>query len=288
MVNSSFDRQKVGNVSRRGFLTGVGVAVAGAAVAPAAAAGTAGQSGTPSGRIQLFNGKDMTGLYTHLRGIGSRKDPNNVFTVHDGMIHISGEIYGGIYTEEEYENCRVVCDFKWGEEMHQPGARDSGLLLHATGEDGGFRGDWTESIEFQMYEGATGDFILLNNKVGVSVTVEGEMRDDGLFHYVPGMPATERAMMKDGEPTNITYIIPHLNRDPTWRSELGFRGAGTVEAEVGDWNTIEAVCEGDTITNFVNGRKVNRAVNCFPRRGKIGIQSEGAELFVRRFEVFPL
>ena len=286
MVNSSFDREKSGLFSRREFLADVGIAVAGAAVVPAAAAELLGQS--RAGGIQLFNGKDMSGLYTHLRGIGVGKDPNNVFTVHDGLLHVSGEIYGGIYTEEEYENYRVVCEFKWGEQMHQRGARDSGMLLHGTGEDGGFRGDWIESIEFQIYEGACGDFILLNNKIGVTVTVEGEMRDDGLFHYVPGMPAQERAMMKDGEPTNITYIIPHLNRDPNWRSELGFQGEGTAEAPVGEWNTLEAICEGDTITNFVNGREVNKATNIYPRRGKIGLQSEGAELFYRRLELFPL
>ena len=287
MVNSSFDREKSGLFSRREFLADVGIAVAGAAVVPAAAAEISGQSRADSGGIQLFNGKDLSGLYTHLNGPGYN-DPNKVFTVHDGLLHVSGETYGGIYTQEEYENYRLVVEWKWGEEMHQPGARDSGLLLHGTGEDGGFRGDWIESIEFQIYEGAVGDFILLNSSVGVSVTVEGEMRDDGLFHYVPGKPAQERAMMRNGEPTNITYIIPHLNRDPNWRSELGFQGEGDAEKPTGEWNTLEAICDGDTITNIVNGREVNKATNVYPRRGKIGLQSEGAELFYRRLELFPL
>ena len=287
MVNSSsFDREKGGFWSRRTFLTSVGIA-AGAAVAPGASAAVTRRSGAEGGGIQLFNGKDMSGLYTHLNGSGL-EDPDKVFTVHDGMIHISGKTYGGIYTDHEHENYRVVVEFKWGEVMHQPGARDSGLILHGTGGDGGFRGDWPESIEFQMYEGATGDFILLSGKNGVSVTVEGEMRADKLFHYVPGKPATVRAMKVNGEPTGITYIIPHLNRDPNWKSALGFRGKDTAEKPVGEWNTIEAICEGDTITNIVNGRVVNKATNVSPRRGKIGIQSEGAELFVRRMELFPL
>ena len=113
------------------------------------------------------------------------------------------------------------------------------------------------------------------------------MRDDGMFHYVPGMPAQERAMMKDGEPTNITYIIPHLNRDPNWRSELGFRGESDAEAPTGEWNTIEAICDGDTITNIMNERVVNKATNVYPRLGKVELQSEGAELFYRRVELSP-
>jgi hypothetical protein len=284
MANSYFNLEKSGLVSRRQLMAGVGAAVAGAAVSPVAVAEA---SQLRPGGIQLFNGKDFSGLYTHLNGPGL-DDPDKVFTINDGILRISGQTYGGIYTNYGYENYRIVVEWKWGEEMHQQGARDSGLLLHGTGGDGGFRGDWIESIEFQMYEGATGDFILLNGKTGVSVTVEGEMRDDTLFHYVPGMPAQERAMMKNGESTGITYIIPHLNRDPNWRSELGFRGKDTVEKPVGEWNTIEAICDRDTITNIVNGHKVNKATNCWPRRGKIGIQSEGAELFIRRMELFPL
>jgi hypothetical protein len=287
MANKSLDREIVGSVSRRKFMAGVGVAVAGAAVGPTGAAEASRRTAAESGGIKLFNGKDLTGLYTHLRGIGL-EDPDKVFTVHDGMIHISGKTYGGVYTNNGYENYRVVVEFKWGEVMHQPGARDSGLLLHGTGGDGGFRGDWMESVEFQMYEGATGDFILLSGKDGVSVTVEGEMRADKLFHYVPGKPATVRAMQVNGEPTGITYIIPHENRDPNWKSALGFRGKDTAEAPVGEWNTIEAICDGDTITNIVNGRTVNKATNVKPSRGRLGIQSEGAELFVRRWELFKL
>src|SRR5438067_13942662 len=44
----------------------------------------------PAEEIQLFNGKDLTGLTTWLKG-EKRKDPDKVFTAHDGMIHISGE-----------------------------------------------------------------------------------------------------------------------------------------------------------------------------------------------------
>ncbi|MBM3779776.1 MAG: DUF1080 domain-containing protein [Acidimicrobiia bacterium] len=288
-MSNSIERDRNRGVSRREFITDVGIAVAGAAVVPAAAEAFMRQQAiSVTKSIKLFNGKDLSGLYTWLRKLGKNNDPNNVFTVNNGVMRISGEIYGGIITNQDYENYRCLIEFRWGEKMWQKGARDSGLCLHCRGEDGGFRGDWPENIEFQIYEGATGDFILLHGKQGVSVTVEGEMRGDKLFHYVPGKPATERAMIKDGKPTGITYIIPHLNRDPAWRSELGFRGKDTAEAPVGEWNTIEAVCDGGAITNIVNGRTVNKATNVDPRRGRICIQSEGAELFVRRWELLPL
>ena len=41
------------------------------------------------GVILLFNGKDLTGLRSWLRKTKG-EDPRKVFTVHDGMLHISG------------------------------------------------------------------------------------------------------------------------------------------------------------------------------------------------------
>ncbi len=40
-----------------------------------------------------FNGKDLSGFYTFTRLPSVIEDPNKVFTVHDGMIQVSGEEY---------------------------------------------------------------------------------------------------------------------------------------------------------------------------------------------------
>ena len=50
----------------------------------------------------------------------------------------------------------------------------------------------------------------------------------------------------------------------------------------------EIICDGDRITNRVNGVLVNKGLGAKPSAGKILIQSEGAELFVRRWELWPL
>ena len=57
---------------------------------------------------------------------------------------------------------------------------------------------------------------------------------------------------------------------------------------MGEWTKVECVCEGSTITVLVNGVKVNRAYDVFPAAGKILFQSEGFEVFVRKWEVRPL
>src|SRR6267154_850385 len=61
-------------------------------------------AGADSAVIHLFHGKDLTNFYTFLKGSGKNADPKQVFKVEDGMIHVSGEVYGYVATDKEYEN----------------------------------------------------------------------------------------------------------------------------------------------------------------------------------------
>src|SRR5438105_252015 len=77
--------------------------------------------------VHLFNGKDLTNFYTYLaapekgqKPYGKNNDPEKVFTVHDGMIHVSGKVYGGFITEQEYANYHLTVEFKWGEKTWPP------------------------------------------------------------------------------------------------------------------------------------------------------------------------
>lgn len=233
---------------------------------------------------KLFNGKDMTNFYTYLRGSGKNKDPKKVFTVQHGAIRVSGEVFGGFTTEKEFENYHLVVEFKWGEKTFAPRAkatRDSGILLHCVGDDGAAGGVWMESIECQLIEGGTGDFILVGGKKTPSMTVEVEFRETGKRkepYFKPGGKATK---FTGGR-------INWFARDPDWKDELGFRGKKDVEKAVGEWNRLECICDGDKITNVLNGVVVNQGTGASHTRGKILFQSEGAEVFFRRIDLLPL
>jgi hypothetical protein len=60
------------------------------------------------------------------------------------------------------------------------------------------------------------------------------------------------------------------------------------EKPIGEWNTIECICHGDTIINIVNGVIVNEGTDASVTKGKILLQSEGAEVFYRKVELKPL
>src|SRR5262245_882902 len=156
--------------------------------------------------IKLFNGKNLDNFYTYLgppakgeKPYGKNNDPEKVFTVENEMIRVSGKVFGGLITEKEYEDYHLVVEFKWGEKTWPPreqAARDSGILLHCVGEDGVAGDVWMESIECQMIEGGTGDFILVKGKNTPSLTVEAEHRETTFRgkvrkepYYKPGAPA---------------------------------------------------------------------------------------------------
>jgi hypothetical protein len=240
--------------------------------------------------VKLFNGKDLTNFYTYLRGHGKNKDPDKVFTVQDGMIRVSGQTYGCFTTEKEYENYHLTVEFKWGQKTWPPrekAARDSGILLHCVGEDGAAGGVWMESIECQMIEGGTGDFILVGVKgrPTPSLTVEAEHRPT----FSKGKERKE-AFFKPGAPA-VTFKGGRINwfaRDPNWEDTVGFRGKHDLEKPLGEWNTLECICAGDTITNLLNGTVVNKGTKASHTKGKILFQSEGAEVFFRWIELRPL
>ncbi|MCK5701223.1 MAG: DUF1080 domain-containing protein [Cyclobacteriaceae bacterium] len=233
--------------------------------------------------ISLFNGLDFDGWYTFLQNRGRDNDPKRVFTVQDGMIRISGEEWGCITTNAEYENYSIVVEFKWGGLTFEPRldkARDSGLLLHSQGEDGSSNGIWIHSIECQIIEGGTGDFIVVGDgtdQFEITSTVAAEKQGSSFIFKSEGRVET----IQKGR-------INWFGRDPEWKDILGFRGENDIEKPVGEWNTLECIVLDRQISIFLNGILVNRATNVKPNKGRIQIQSEGAEIFFRRVELTPM
>src|SRR5437762_1218161 len=68
---------------------------------------------TPKQAIQLFNGKDLTGLTTWLKDT-KRDDPRKVFTIKDVAIHVSGDGFGYVATDKEYRDYHLSVEYKWG------------------------------------------------------------------------------------------------------------------------------------------------------------------------------
>lgn len=257
------------------FILGLGWSLA-AATAQAGAT----DDGAAKAPLFQFNGKDLTGFYGYLHD-HKYDDPDGVFSVVDGAIRISGQEFGGLTTRDEFANYRLVAEWKWGSKTWPPrvaNARDSGILLHCQGADGNYAGHWMESIECQIIEGGTGDFLVVNNDGKFSLTSEIRRGADNQPYYEKG---GQSLTLKGGR-------FNWWGRDPNWKDVVGFRGAKDVEKPHGEWNTLEVVCDGDAITITLNDQVVNVASKAGVTKGKLIFQSEGAELFFRKIEIHPL
>src|SRR5271167_3536985 len=214
--------------------------------------------------IVLFNGTSLDNFDSFLKTKGLNNDPDHVFRLENGVIHISGAEFGYLITKREFANYYLRAEFKWGEATHPPRegmARDSGILYHIQGP----QKVWPTSIEFQICEGQTGDFYMTD---GAALTGSDGKRETG----PPGNAAR----------------IRRFGEGP-WQNVTGYRDpAGEIEKPHGEWNVVEFVVEGDHVKHYLNGKFVNEGSKAYPSSGKILIQSEGAEVFFRNIRLFPL
>lgn len=245
----------------------------------------------PTEKVSLFNGKDLTGWDTYIGpnydtarkkfdsipGTGLNNDPAKVFSVVeiDGApaIRVSGEKFGGISTTKEFSNYHLTLQFKWGEAKYAPklnAKRDSGLLYHAVGDHGADGGFWMRSQECQIQEGDTGDYWgVAGGAFDVPVSKAG---DD----YVYDQFGQQLAFAENSKAGR------HAVKSPD------------AENESGEWNTLELYCYGDTAVHVVNGvvtmmlyksRQIDGNTESPLKKGKIQIQSEGAEVFYKNLEL---
>ena len=184
----------------------------------------------------------------------------------------------------------MVLEYKWGDRTwgdRVNAAKDSGLLIHSTGADGGYGGIWMPAIEVQIIEGGTGDFIMVNgpddNGVPVPITMVCEVQVG---------PKGERIWKQGGRRESFGsdnyHRIDWFGRDPEWKDVRGFRGENDIESPPGQWTRLEVICTDGHIRVFVNGVLANEAFDVLPRSGKLQLQSELAEIYFRRWELWPL
>jgi putative membrane-bound dehydrogenase-like protein len=209
-----------------------------------------------------------------------------------GVLNVSGKGWGYIRTKEKHHDYHLVMEYKWGE--HTVGyradrARDNGLLIHASGEDGAYSKSWMSSIEAQLIEGGSGDILVLaatddqGVKAPTKATAMVRPARDGETVWFPGGEARTFP-----PPEKKSSRIYWNERDPYWKDVRGFRGEKDIENPVGEWNRLEVICREATIQIFLNGEQVNEVNDVYPSEGFICLQSEGAEVWVRRFELWPL
>jgi hypothetical protein len=104
-----------------------------------------------TGSIQLFNGKDLGNWVFYLKD--KTVDPASVFTVQNGVIHISGNPFGYMRTKDTYSDYSLHVEWRWPSE-----ATNSGVFVHGQKPDT----IWLKCVECQLQAGNAGDFVCMN------------------------------------------------------------------------------------------------------------------------------
>ncbi len=194
------------------------------------------------------------------------------------VLRISGEIWGGISTGEEYENYHLQLKFKWGEKKWFPrnkdgDKRDSGLLYHANGpyDAGGF---WLRSQEFQIQEGDCGDYW---GVAGAMFDIPARLTADSLYIYDADAPLIT---FREDSPVGRHCIKYPDNEKPS-----------------GEWNIVDLYCYQGTSIHVMNGKVTMILQNSRQlvdgkvkplTRGKIQLQSESAEVYYKDIKIRPI
>ena len=241
-------------------------------------------TGVPHTTVDIdWDGKSDDGITGKPLGLG--RNERGIFTVimAEGrpMLRVSGEIYAALTTKEEYENYHLKVEFRWSEKKWPPRLtekRDSGVLYHCVGRHGAFWNVFMHSLECQIQEDDCGSFYRVGStlaKVPVDAALKLDPKQKLRPKFNPDGELREFAPGKGG-----TVLSPVSNEKPH-----------------GEWNTIEVMTVGDQAVHVVNGRVVmglqqiqqDTGDGVIPlKRGRIQIQSEGAELFYRQIAIRPL
>ena len=231
----------------------------------------------------LFNGKDLSGWEVFVgpeeedgEPLGLNNDPLGLFTVTEldgeNVLRISGEINASIATRKEFENYHLTLEFRWGQKVFT--RRNSGLLYHSYGDFGVGLGVWMSSHELQLLTGHIGDSYRMGNtccEIPVIVNPEGGFIYNSTGEKTESFPGSKS-------------VIVAKDKD--------------YENPVGEWNRVELYCYGRTAVHVVNGKvnMINYNSGKYLEngtvepltRGRIQIQSEGGELFVRSVKIRPI
>jgi hypothetical protein len=215
--------------------------------------------------------------------VGFNQPGYDVFTVieenNEPVLKISGEIYGCVVTKEEYSNYHLSLKVKWGDKKWDPRKKllkDSGILYNSIGPIGNdYWRSWMLSQEFQVMEGHMGDYwSQLNSAIDIKAYIpEGEMMNSVADKSQPFIPFGNGGV-----------------------SGFCLRSANYENAP-GEWNTLELISFNGKNLHIVNGHIVMILSNSryikdgkmVPMiKGKIQIQSEGAEVYYKDIKISNL
>ncbi len=219
--------------------------------------------------VKLFNGKNLKNWEIFLPTT-SAAPAEPIFSVvkisGENLLRITGEVNASLASKKEYQNYHIRMVFRWGDKIFKQ--RNSGLLYHSYGSFGEGLGVWMSSHEFQLCTAKMGDsYCMGNSYFEIPATKDAEGK---IFKYA-----------SDGVKSLFGVSFPAKN----------CAKGGDHEKPAGEWNVVDLYCFERSSVHVVNGfvnmmnynsGQIDKEGKVLPLdKGKIQIQSEGGELFIK-------
>ena len=229
--------------------------------------------------VSLF--RSASDWETFTREGGLNNDTNRIFTIGNGRMLVSGEGFGYAVTKKAYRDYRLKCDFRWvgkgwGERRNKP--PDSGVLVHTVGPHGAYWNTWMLSFEVNLMPGNSGDLVQVASWKWPDV-LSAKARIDENSRWNPNGRWVEFGRTND---ILSAYHPIGFQRDDIKRKAV------YPENPVGEWNTLEIVCDGNRIASYLNGVKTAEAFEVNPSGGRIQLQTEGHGVEYRNLVLEPI
>lgn len=127
--------------------------------------------------IKLFNNKNLDGWYAYQEKTGKHLNASDVFKVDRHLIRLYGKQAGYLMSYQSFKNFRLTLEFRWNIDSsfaRKNDKKNSGVMYLVPKDSPDML--WPRGIQFQIKDGATGDFIFLQN---VTLNVKGTRTEPG-------------------------------------------------------------------------------------------------------------
>ncbi len=135
------------------------------------------QNNNAQKRLSLFNQKDLKGWYAFGEVAGKHTNAADLFSVENKMIRMYGAKGGYLMTEESFKNFELTVEYRWNTDanfVRKNNSKNSGVMYLVPAETPDVL--WPKGIQFQIKEGATGDFVFLQE---VTLNINGKKSEAG-------------------------------------------------------------------------------------------------------------
>jgi hypothetical protein len=229
------------------------------------------------GFVKIFNGKNWDGWYLKTKG-NDAETAKKLYAIEDGVVHVfnkdfannyklgtgENDTHGLFYTNKKYSKYILRFEYKWGSKVANNFADwqyDAGCYYHVSNDE-----IWPTGFEYQIRFDQTKN----RNHTGDIIQGSGTK-----YKWFPSADGTTFLSPDLGGKAQVVDGWMHYASTPKKVNTLN-----------GKWNKCEVIVMANQyVIHKLNGEIINIATDLSQGEGKIGLQSETAEIFYRKIEI---